>query len=143
VKFVYHDGGRDAAGFKGRTGDCVTRAIAIATMKPYQEVYDALNEAAKEERPRNGKKRSSARTGVRTPTYRSYLHSLGWRWVPTMQVGAGCKVHLRAEELPAGRLIVRVSKHVLCVIDGVIYDTFDDQRGGSRCVYGYFTKEQP
>jgi hypothetical protein len=42
MKYVYDDGGRLAAGFKGKTGDCVTRAIAIATEKPYQEVYDAL-----------------------------------------------------------------------------------------------------
>jgi len=31
IKFVKHDGGRAAAGFKGKSGDCVTRAIAIAT----------------------------------------------------------------------------------------------------------------
>lgn len=31
MTFVYDDGGRSAAGFKGKTGDCVTRAIAIAT----------------------------------------------------------------------------------------------------------------
>ena len=45
--YIYDDGGRAAAGFKGTTGDCVTRAIAIATGKPYREVYDALNELAK------------------------------------------------------------------------------------------------
>lgn len=48
-------------------------------------------------------------------------------------------MHLRASELPAGRLIVAVSKHLTCVIDGVIYDTHDPSRGGTRCVYGYFT----
>jgi hypothetical protein len=31
MKFNYNDGGREAAGFKGFTGDCVCRAIAIAT----------------------------------------------------------------------------------------------------------------
>jgi hypothetical protein len=41
-KFVMDDGGRAAAGYKGQTGDCVCRSIAIATGKPYQEVYDAL-----------------------------------------------------------------------------------------------------
>jgi hypothetical protein len=58
-----------------------------------------------------------------------------------MRVGSGCRVHLRADELPPGRLIVRVSKHVAAVIDGVIHDTFDCSRGGTRCVYGYFTPE--
>jgi hypothetical protein len=35
TKFRYDDGGRKAAGFKGRAGDCVTRAIAIAAQLPY------------------------------------------------------------------------------------------------------------
>jgi hypothetical protein len=84
MEFVYNDGGRAAAGFKGSTGDCVTRAIAIATGKPYAEVYDALNELAKLER--KGKRKrgvSNARTGVYKGTKRKYLESLGWRWVPT------------------------------------------------------------
>jgi hypothetical protein len=40
--FYYSDGGRAAAGFKGETGDCVVRAIAIATEKDYREVYRDL-----------------------------------------------------------------------------------------------------
>ena len=28
-----------------------------------------------------------------------------------MPIGSGCKVHLRAEELPKGRLVVALSKH--------------------------------
>ena len=38
MEYIHDDGGRVAAGYKGKTGDCVTRAIAIATGKPYQEV---------------------------------------------------------------------------------------------------------
>src|SRR5436190_23641231 len=30
IPFVEDDGGRDAAGFRGFTGDCVVRAVAIA-----------------------------------------------------------------------------------------------------------------
>lgn len=44
MTYVYNDGGREAAGYKGTTRDCVTQAVAIATEHPYQEVYDALNE---------------------------------------------------------------------------------------------------
>lgn len=50
MKFKFNDGGREAAGYKGKASDCVTRAIAIATGKPYQEVYDAINECAVGER---------------------------------------------------------------------------------------------
>jgi len=141
-KFIEDDGGREAAGFRGKTGDCVTRAIAIATGKPYKEVYDALNQLSENERTGKRKKsKSNSRTGVYRTTYQKYIESLGWKWIPTMKIGQGCKVHLRKDELPSGTLIVKVSKHLTCVKDGVIYDTFDPSRGGNRCVYGYYIKE--
>ena len=148
MKFVYDDGGRAAAGFKGTTGDCCCRAIAIATGMPYKEVYDLINEFGKAEKPNakrrrgneyNGR-RSSARTGVYKDTMRKIMEHLGWQWVPTMRVGQGCKVHLRAEELPRGRLILNVARHYCAVIDGVLYDSWDSQMDGNRCVYGYYTK---
>jgi hypothetical protein len=132
------DGGRAAAGFRGVTGDCVTRAIAIATGRPYREIYDRLNELARRERPRGRTRRSSARTGVHKRTYKRLLCELGWIWTPTMQIGQGCRVHLVADELPPGRLVVACSKHLVAVIDGVIHDTGDPSRGGTRCVYGYW-----
>lgn len=137
--FVHTDGGRAAAGYKGTTGDCVCRAIAIATGLPYQQVYDGLNAAAKGER-RGKRKRgiSHARTGVFKRARHRYMQSLGWRWTPTMHIGSGCTVHLRPEELPMGRLVVEVSKHTTAVIDGVIHDLGDPSRDGTRCVYGYW-----
>lgn len=140
MKIIISDGGRAGAGFLGSAGDCVTRSIAIATGKKYVEVYNRLNWLAQAER-RGKRKRgiSSARNGVYKRTYRRYLESLGWVWHPTMKIGSGCKVHLRESELPSGRLIVTLSKHLTCVIDGVIHDTHDPSRDGTRCVYGYFT----
>jgi hypothetical protein len=40
--YVYDDGGRAAAGYRGHAGDCVARAVAIASQRPYAEVYAAL-----------------------------------------------------------------------------------------------------
>ncbi len=139
MELKINDGGREAAGFKGSTGDCVTRSIAIITGKPYAEVYAAINDASKGER-RGSRKRgiSSARTGVYKATYKKYLASIGAVWTPTMSIGSGCKVHLKASELPAGRLLVAVSKHLTAVIDGVIHDTHDCSRNETRCVYGYY-----
>jgi hypothetical protein len=144
MKFQHDDGGREAAGYKGAAGDCVCRAVAIATGKPYREVYANLNALAKGER-RGKKKRkiSSARDGVFSQTLRRYMEHLGWGWQPTMQIGSGCTVHLRDGELPGGRLIVCLSRHVSAVVDGVIHDLYDPTRGGSRCVYGYFYQPQP
>src|SRR6266702_525925 len=50
MDFVYNDGGRAAAGYRGRAGDCVVRAIAIAAQKPYQDVYDAINAVVRQNR---------------------------------------------------------------------------------------------
>ena len=141
MDFVFHDGGRVAAGYRGATGDCVTRLIAIATGKPYQEVYIALNRLAETERVgKRKKRRSSSRTGVFRRTYQHYLESLGWQWTSTMSIGSGCQVHLRASELPSGPLIVKVSRHLTAMIDGVLYDTHNCSRGETRCVYGYFSQ---
>ena len=74
MDFVFHDGGRAAAGYKGTTGDCVTRSIAIPTEKSYKEVYDALNRFAQAERiGKRKRRRSSSRTGVFRQTYQAYL----------------------------------------------------------------------
>lgn len=141
--FMYDDGGRRAAGFKGDTRDCVTRAIAIAAELPYQEVYDAMNDLAKNAKiTKRAPKKTSARTGMYRDNYQEYLESIGWEWVPTMTVGSGCQVHLNAKELPTGRIIAKVTKHLCAVIDGVIHDTSDPSRGGTRCVYGYFRKRK-
>lgn len=149
MKFVENDGGRAAAGYKGKSGDCVTRSIAIATGLPYQEVYDSLFTLAKKHgetrrdkvaRRIKSKNDASPRDGMWKQIYRPYMASIGWKWIPTMLVGQGCKVHMKAEELPPGRLVVSVSKHMTAVIDGVINDTFDCSREGTRCVYGYFVK---
>ena len=139
MEFKFNDGGRSNY-FKGFTGDCVTRAIAIATGLDYKKVYDDLNEMSKHER--KGKyKKSNSRTGVRRRTLRKYLEGMGWKFIPTMLIGSGCKVHLKAEELPMGTIICSVSHHLTCVIDRVINDTYDCSRDENRCVYGYFVKE--
>ena len=141
MTFVYSDGGRSKYFDTKNVGDCVCRAICNATGKDYMEVYKALNAIAKEESDKKHPgKRSSARNGVYKDTSRKYLESIGWVWHPTMTFGSGCKVHLKAGELPKGNLIVQVSKHKTCVKDGVLYDTYDCSRGETRCVYGYFTK---
>jgi hypothetical protein len=168
MEFIYNDGGRKAAGFVGSAGDCVARAVAIATEQPYATVYKALATGMGAQRASRGKKRrASARSGVSTKRkwFKDYMRGLGWRWVPTMGIGTGCRVHLTDGELPMGRLIVAVSRHYTAVIDGVIHDTHDSQRdgeivygcppvmdpdgqlrnpiirvGGGRCVYGYWCK---
>lgn len=138
---IRNDGGRALAGFKGMADDCCARAFAIATGRPYQEIYDLINELAKSERTGKRKRSiSNARTGV----YSTAAHKLAYqlndrvRWVPCMGIGTGCTVHMRSEELPNGRIVVSLSRHYAAVIDGVLHDTHDSTRNGTRCVYGYW-----
>jgi hypothetical protein len=153
MMFVENDGGRAEAGFKGDTGDCVTRAIAIATGVPYREVYDALHEAALSNRAlmarlelrygAQARRHASPRTGAYRKVYQPYLESLGWVWTPVMKIGSGCTMHLRDGEVPDGRVIVSVSRHMCAVIDGVIHDTHDPSREGQRCIYGFYKEATP
>jgi hypothetical protein len=147
--FEFDDGGREAAGFKGGAGDCVVRSIAIAANLPYLRVYEDLrlaNENYAQIRndrlaKRLNAKGASPRNGNHRNVFHDYILDLGFEWVPTMKVGAGCQVHLRPDELPNAILIAKVSKHLTAIIDGVIRDTHDPSRGGGRCVYGYYIKK--
>ncbi len=139
MELIRDDGGRASAGFQGATGDCVVRAVAIATGRPYQEVYDSMWDGSKKLKLLR-ERGESPREGVRRKVYDKYLRSIGWSWTPTMSIGSGCKVHLKREELPGGRIIARLSRHLVAVVDGKIHDTYDCSRGGTRCVYGYYSK---
>lgn len=150
LPFVFDDGGRAEEGYRGTASDCVVRAIAIATGRPYAEVYADIAKGVGSER---GSKVATARDGVNTGRkwFKDYMLEQGFSWVPTMRVGQGCTTHLIQGELPAGKLVVKLSKHVAAVIDGVIRDNHDpsraseviDAEGNSRlayrCVYGYWT----
>ncbi len=143
IPFQYNDGGRRGAGYKGFAGDCAVRSVAIATGIPYQDLYDAVNELAKKERIGKRKRGiSNARTGVYKGTMQLLMKRLGWKFIPTMSIGSGCKVHVRPDELPSGRLVLSLSKHFAAFIDGVLHDTHDCSRGGTRCVYGYWIKDE-
>jgi hypothetical protein len=191
MKWVKDDGGRATAGFKGRAGDCVCRAVAIASGRPYQEVYDklaqgnatqrrtsrrkvtrqdldnSLVELRDEQREvlfyaqnemRNEPKRSrrikvrTAREGINTNRkwFKDYMAELGFEWVSCMgftmvdgaRVGTGCQVHLDENELPSGRLVVSLSRHMSAVIDGVIHDTYDPNDRGATIYPNSFPMDQ-
>ena len=158
LSWVYDDGGRAAAGFKGDAGDCVVRAIAIAEGEVdlfetqadvYRRIYTELRDqnAAYADTHRGRvaksiKKRGpTARNGTHREVFKPWLLSRGWIWTPTMQIGSGTTVHLREGELPeTGPLIVSLSRHMAAVIDGVVHDNHDPSRDGTRAVYGYFSR---
>jgi hypothetical protein len=141
MKVIISDGGRKAAGFSGPANDCVARSIAIAAQRPYAAVYGELSEINARMPKTSGRKTAgvvSASYGIYTTSklFKDYMRKLGFVWTPTMAIGSGCTVHLKEGELPMGRLVVSVSRHYTCVIDGVIHDLADISRNGTRCVYG-------
>ena len=146
MEFAYNDGGRSKYFRASDVGDCVTRAICNATGKDYKEVYDRLKVLVKKEsvKTHRNHKRSSVRDGVFKETWKKYLEEIGWELVITAKIGQKEKVHLNEKELPTDKImIVQVSRHLTCVKNGVLYDTYDCTRGGERMVYGYWVQGKP
>ena len=149
MEFVYSTGGREKYFKAENVGDCVCRAICNATNMDYLAVYDMIQKLSKNEKH---SRKSSARNGVCKDTVDKLLKNLGWTKVVTCKVGQGVQMHLTEEELPKGNLIVRVSKHLTNVRDGVIHDTYNcsvqdyfDNFGNKiinnkRAVYAYWVK---
>lgn len=136
LPYVYDDGGR-AQYFHGNpdnAGDCVCRAVAIASGRDYKQVYNALR-AAIGSSPRNG-------VNTRTKKYKDFMTAYGFTWTPCSSVGSSTSVHYYADELPTtGRLVCFVAKHATAVIDGVVHDAWDTRYnsfGEPRRIYGYW-----
>lgn len=148
MKYIHNDGGRAASGRRGTCGDCVTRALAIAMERPYDEIYNHMchvNARTPKTRCRRKHDKShSASSGIYTTSqvFKNWMRAQGWEFIATMGIGTGCKVHLGSNELPMGRIIARVSRHYTAVVDGVTNDIYDPNRAGTRCVYGYWRKAQ-
>ncbi len=142
IPFKLNDGGYEVA--YGRPwphtrGDCVPRAIAIATEQDYTVVYNALrdlNRNVDEWIPgRNTKKRAKLCGRIRGSnpcrgTYKEvshyYLESIGWKQVKL----PGWTL---ATDLPKGRIIGVGMKHKFALIDGVVEDTYNS--GMTQGVY--------
>lgn len=135
MDYIYDDGGRSLY-FKGETGDCVCRSIAIASGKDYKETYDLIFSTMKES-PRNG-------VNTRSPKFKRLMESLGFRWVATSGIGSHQAVHFIQGELPEGRMVCAVAKHYVAVVDNQVRDIFDSRVnsfGENRRIYGYWKYE--
>ena len=115
MSFVYDDGGRQAAGFEGPAGDCVCRAVSIASGRSYGEVRERLNLLGGTSRVRHSKRRASAENGLVTsrPWFALYMVELGFRW------------HAGDGDTSAGRFVVSIPCHAFAIIDGVVHDTHE------------------
>ena len=147
LKFEHNDGGRKAAGYKGDTGDCVTRAITIATGGDYETVRRELMgatadfRATSRSRAAKGKKTNSVRNGTLKKVYRPYLERTGWTRVSLQKFGDSKRHYMTTDDLPMGTVIVEMRKHLVTIIDHVVQDTWDS-RTADKWVDGVPTDEQ-
>ncbi len=115
MDFIWNDGGRASCGFVGLTGDCVTRAISIATGTVYRDVYAQLGEASTK----------SPRNGIPIPIVADYLANGGW----SHSIAFDSPLSLC--ELPKGVVILHLCKrsgrghHLTTIIDHVVHDTWN------------------
>ena len=138
MPFTFNDGGRAWTRRQPSELDSATRAIAIVTGLDYEVVWCELAELCE---LRNKKRRTRIDhpdNGIGRDIIAAYLDVCGFRWVPTMFLGARKPVHLAEDELPVGKLVCQISKEWCAVVDGVIQNTYDPSREGQRIVYGYF-----
>ena len=135
TNFIINDGGRAEAGYKGRTRDCVVRAIAIATGGNYKVIYREINSIGL----RVANKKSVARNGVPLNVMHLFMEQAGFEYVVLPQSFKDRK-NLLNYIPPSGKVILNLAGHVVASVDGVLHDTFDTRASkyGRRIVRGYF-----
>ena len=133
IGYRYDDGGRAAAGYRGKTGDCVVRAIAICANEDYLTVYRTMAEHMK----RNGYAASGNAYATRernrkAPRRRGQLNA---RCVQdhVLEAYGFTRVRLPSGERPTfteahhryGDCIVGTTKHLAALVGGALLDIFD------------------
>ncbi len=132
MDFIWDDGGRAASGYVGLSGDCVTRAIAIATGACYRDVYEKLGKASEK----------SPRDGVHTEAAAVYLAERDWRRT------LGLERPFFVEDLPPGIVIVHLARaneraqHFCTLIDHVVHDTWDPSDDDDYIVKSYWNSTE-
>ena len=127
ISYRYNDGGRSAAGYKGTTQDCVTRAFAIGLTdatglepdKAYRKVYRAMADAHAV-KDRSG--RRTARLGMTQSAYRPVAKDLGFERIALPR---GPKPTFTDAYRQFGNCIVKTRRHVAAIIDGALHDIGD------------------
>ena len=115
---------------KKRVGDCVIRAIAKAMGKDWNEVYIDLS--------MEGYKQADSLQSM--AVWGKYLKDNGWQQMLVPDTCPACyTVKQFCNDNPQGYYILVGNSHVICVIDGAYFDTWDS--GDETVVYFFKRKE--
>lgn len=142
---VHTDGGRQHNNsYSGTAGDCVPRAIAIATGMPYSQVYSRLQNLTNiHNNTSNNNLSRCCEYGTDAKIYHPYLESMGWRYNP------GSRLSFGSSQLQQGTVMVLIrfhrsgENHLFTMTNGVAYDTFSPYQRGQQegyNIYGYYKK---
>ena len=108
-------------------GDCVVRAIAVATGRPWTDVYDELIRTA----------RSVYDMPSSNGAWGLYLYRMGFEPFILPDACPECvTVREFARRFPHGRYIIGTGSHAVAVVGGNYIDTWDS----GDCVPSYFFK---
>ena len=130
IGYCFDDGGRQEAGYKGKTGDCVPRAIAIVTGLPYKQVYKAMADAMKEygyaasgnAYQQRGKKVKGQRNAKDIQV--DVIQKLGLKKV---KFEKGVRPTYSEAYAKYGNCLVFTTKHAVALVDGKLRDTWDNR----------------
>lgn len=111
-----------------RVGDCVKRALTLATGEDYREISRQLNRIKRE---------LGCSSYQDNPVWKEFIRRRGYekefykavKGQPRMNGQRFMETH------PDGIYILRMAGHLTCCIDGMIYDTWDCSES---CVYNSF-----
>ncbi len=135
--FVKTDGGRSDDKRRPHKGDCVIRAVALATGIAYSECYDELEDFY-----------GKSRGGMNIKNWIDLQHynetnfrGFSFHWVPFKAVKGQKRMNpvTFCQQFKDGTYIARTAKHVFAVIDGVIHDSWKQRK--HRCIYGAWKVE--
>lgn len=116
---------------KDRQGDCVVRALTKVMNKTWLEVFNELIPYAIEIQCMPNSK----------TCYGRYLKDNGFEYhgISNKKGSKRPTVESFTKEHKAGTFFLKVANHVVSVVDGTYYDTWDS---GQCCLYGYYEKEK-
>ncbi len=107
-------------------GDCVKRAITVATQMDYMEVQHALNRHKKVTGAKKFNSDYNPHSYVETVLHGVKMSFPAKKGQVRMNGDRFCKAY------PKGHYILNMAGHWSCCVDGVIYDTWDCSE---KCVY--------
>lgn len=138
MEFIKSQGGREKYFKRANVKDCVVRAICNATGEDYQKTYDGVRQCQEKFYRQMGVykgKKVSPRNGVPQEVTKEYIEKeLKWKWHPLKNA------NILDHKFGKSTYIVQMKKHLTCIKENKLYDSWDCQNKKDKTVLGYWSK---